>query len=79
MAKKHQESVAVLDVPVQEKQAKKKSAAAILQACIAELENHQDAKLISLNNCAPRERVWYDAPSRDQSEYILRVVIKARV
>ncbi len=75
MAKKHES--ALVDV-APAKPPKPKSAAAILQNCLAQLESHPDAKIVAVNRCAPRERVWYDVANRDQEEVNVRVVIKIK-
>ncbi len=77
MAKhKDDSTTALVDTPV--KVEKPKSAQAILHNCIAQLENHPDAKVIAVNSYAPRERVWYDEALRDQEEVQVRVVLKIK-
>jgi len=77
MAKKNHDTPTAL-VDVAPAKPKPKSAAAILQNCLAQLENHPDAKLLGVSRAALRERAWYDAAIRDQEEVTIRVAIRLR-
>ncbi len=72
------DSATTVEAAPKAKPPKPKSAVAILQNCLAQLENHPDAKIVAVNRCAPRERVWYDTPNRDQEEMNIRVVIRIK-